>query len=73
MKANTKNLTPDEAIKTVLARFPAVRETPVRNVAHWPNNPMHNALNLEQDRTAYNWKGDLLKAIKLVLKLQGKL
>ena len=66
-------MTPEEAIKATLAKFPDVREIPVRNVAHWPNNPMHNALNLEQDRKAYNWKGDLLKAIKHVLKIQGKL
>lgn len=66
-------MTPSEAITATLAKFPAARETPVRNVAHWPSNPMHNALNLEQDRKAYNWKGDTLKAIKHVLKIQGKI
>ena len=74
MKANTTNLTPDEAIKTVLARFPAVHETPVRNVAHWlSGNRLHNSLNLRQAALVHGWKGDLFKAIKLVLKLQGKL
>lgn len=66
-------MTPELAIEQTLAKFPAVRAIPVHNVAHWPNNPMHNTLNLEQDRKAYNWKGDLLKAVKHVLKLQGKL
>ena len=66
-------MTPELAIEQTLAKFPSARPIPVRNVAHWPSNPMHNALNLEQDRKAYNWKGDLLKAIKHVLKIQGKL
>ena len=71
---NATTMTPDEAIKVVLAKFPSVRETPVRNVAHWPaGNNLHNSMNLHQDALAYGWKGDLFKAIKLVLKLQGKL
>jgi len=66
-------MNPELAITETLARFPSVRTTPVRNVAYWPSNPIHNALDLEQDRRAYGWKGDLLKAIRHVLKIQGKL
>jgi hypothetical protein len=66
-------MTPEEAIKTVLTKFPHVRATPVRNVAYWPEHPFHNKMNLYQDAKVYAWKGDLLKAITLVLKLQNKL
>lgn len=73
MKTNPP-ITPEQAIIQVLKQYPNVRETPVRNVAHWPfGNNLHNSLNLEQDKRAYGWQGEQLKAIKLVLELQGKL
>lgn len=70
---NTIKLSVEDAIKATLTSFPNVREIPVRNVAHWPNDVMANALNLEQDKRAYGWQGEQLKAIKLVLELQHKL
>lgn len=74
MKQANTSLTPEQAIAEVLKRYPAVRPTPVRNVAYWPSgNNLHNSLNLTADARAYGWKGKQLAAIKLVLKLQGKL
>ncbi len=66
-------LSREDAIAAVLTKFPNVRPIPVRNVAGWCENKFHNAMNLEADAQAYGWKGDQLKAIKLVLKLQHKL
>ncbi len=66
-------LTPEQAIEQTLKKYPKVRTIPIHNVAHWPNNPSHNRANLKADTTAYAWKGDLLKAIRHVLKLQNKL
>lgn len=66
-------MTPQAAITATLAKFPDVRPTPVHNVAFWPNNPFHNAMNLGSDARAYGWKGKQLKAIQHVLKIQGKL
>ena len=66
-------MTPTDAIKVSLAKHPTARAIPVQNVAYWPQNPRENSLNLEQDTRAYAWKGETLKAIRLVLTLQGKL
>lgn len=74
MPKPTTPLSPEDAIAEVLRKFPNVREIPVRNVAHWSReNLLHNSLNLAADARAYGWKGDQLKAITLVLKLQHKL
>ena len=66
-------MTTTDSIKAALAKHPTARAIPVQNVAYWPQNPRENALNLEQDTRAYAWKGETLKAIRLVLTLQGKL
>jgi len=62
-----------KAIETTLAKFPLARKTPVGNVAYWGTNKMHNSMNLEADKQAYGWKGETLKAIRHVLKIQGKI
>lgn len=67
------NITPSEAIKQTLEKYPKARPTPVENVAHWGTNTMHNSMNLEQDTKLYGWNGDTLKAVRYVLKLQNKI
>lgn len=62
-----------EAIQKALAKFPNARPTPVKNVAGWDDGKFANAMNLEQDTRSYGWKGDTLKAIRYVLKLQNKI
>ena len=63
----------EQAIQTTLAKFPNARPTPVKNVAYWNDGKMANSMNLAQDTRAYGWKGDTLKAIRYVLKLQNKI
>ncbi len=62
-----------QAIEAALAKFPKARKIPVENVACWNDNKKANSINLAQDTQAYGWKGDTLKAIKYVLKLQNKI
>ena len=66
-------MTPEEAIKVTLEKFPTARKIPVTNVAYWNDGVSFNRMNLDADTRAYGWKGDTLKAIKHVLKLQKKI
>jgi len=66
-------LDPSAAITQALAEHPDARPIPVRNVAYWGTNVAENRLNLELDTRLYSWRGETLRAIKRVLKLQSKL
>ena len=62
-----------QAFEAAMAKYPLARKTPVDNVASWGHDKFANRINLDQDTRAYGWKGDTLKAIKYVLKLQNKI
>lgn len=64
---------PKQAANEALAKYPKARRIPVENVAHWGNDARANAINLEQDRKCYGWKGDTYNAIRLALRLQNKI
>lgn len=66
-------MNPKDAIKATLEKFPTARKIPVTNVAYWDDGIFANRMNLEADTRAYGWKGDTLKAIKHVLKIQKKI
>jgi len=61
------------AIDTTLAKYPKARKIPVENVAYWSTDKFANYMNFEADKACYGWKGDTLKAIRHVLKIQGKI
>ena len=66
-------MTEQDAIDATRAKYPDIKGHAVENVACWGGNAWENAMNLGQDAACYNWTGKKLAAIKMVLKLQGKL
>ena len=66
-------MTREEAIEAVKAKYPDIKGYAIQNVAEWRGTPWENAMNLGADAQVYGWTGKKLAAIKMVLKLQGKL
>jgi hypothetical protein len=56
-----------EAIDTALAKWPTARKIAVENVTMGATDGMAFRMNLEQDRRAYGWKPETIKAINFVM------
>lgn len=56
-----------QAIDTALAKWPTARKIAVENVTMGATDGMAFRMNLEQDRRAYGWKPETMKAINFVL------
>jgi hypothetical protein len=56
-----------QAIDTALAKWPAARKIAVENVTMGATDGMAFRMNLEQDRRAYGWKPETIKAINFVM------
>lgn len=56
-----------QAIDTALAKWPTARKIAVENVTMGATDGMAFRMNLEQDRRAYGWKPETIKAINFVM------
>ena len=66
-------MTEQEAVTATHAKYPSVLGYAIENVAGWNGSKFQNAMNLAQDAECYGWRGKKLMAVKMVLRLQGKL
>lgn len=57
----------EQAIETALAKWPTARKIAVENVTMGATDGMAFRMNLEQDRQAYGWKPETMKAINFVM------
>lgn len=61
------------AVDKAMAKYPKARRIAVENfTSSCGDQGMHNALNLQADRKAYNWTQQTVDAIKLAVRLLGK-
>lgn len=56
-----------QAIDTALAKWPTARKIAVENATMGATDGMAFRMNLEQDRRAYGWKPETIKAINFVM------
>lgn len=61
------NMSRQQAIDTALAKWPTARKIAVENVTMGATDGMAFRMNLEQDRRAYGWKPETIKAINFVM------
>ena len=61
------NMSRQEAIDTALAKWPTARKIAVENATMGVTDGMAFRMNLEQDRRAYGWKPETMKAINFVM------
>ena len=66
-------MTEQAAIDATRAKYPDIKGYAIQNVAGWQGTPWENAMNLGADAQVYGWTGKKLAAIKMVLRLQGKI